>query len=82
VFRTSTPRAVNASSERMRILANGNIGINNSSPAYQFDNNGSLNSVSYHLNGVALSNIGNTQYLDISSSLTTQLAGKQPSLTS
>jgi hypothetical protein len=76
VFRTSTPGAVNASSERMRIMANGNIGINKSSPSYLFDINGSLNALSYYLNGVALSNIGNTQYLDISSSLTTQLAGK------
>ncbi len=31
--------------ERMRIIANENIGINNSSLSYQFDNNGPLNSL-------------------------------------
>jgi hypothetical protein len=82
VFRTSNPGAVNSSSERMRILANGNIGINKSSPIYNLDINGSLNSLTYYLNGIVLSNIGNLQFLDISSSLTSQLASKQPTLTS
>jgi hypothetical protein len=35
-----------------------------------------VNATKYYLSGTQLTNIGNTQYLDISSSLTTQLAGK------
>ncbi len=39
-----------------------------------------INATKYYLSGSQLSNIGNTQYLDISSSLTSQLAGKQNTL--
>jgi hypothetical protein len=42
------------SGEKFTLLANGNIGISNTAPAYTLDVNGSLNATSFNLGGTAL----------------------------
>ncbi len=69
IFSTKgTITAGGACSERMRILANGNVGINNSNPGYTLDISGTLY-VSNYINAGSSFYLGGTQVMDSSRNL-------------
>jgi hypothetical protein len=49
-----------SNTERMTILNNGNIGINNTSPSYTLDASGTINCISFRGNGLNISNLNPT----------------------